>query len=215
MFSTPPAIRLPCAAFAILFLLPVSTLAQTPAPEIEARMAKEKEDRKACKIEICKAFASPSEGAPITCNVTKTWLAPEIQTAFLRDKLTWPWGDAQCSAAILISRDALKQAALQPSAAIKLKKHDITCKLASKEPKEGTAYDLKLSIEPTVTFEAGKAIKAEMGWSSIEAPILAKSAIWSATAVDANFGVIANNVVTEINNFFAASCKEAGVPVSR
>ena len=176
-------------------------------------MAKEKEDRKACKIEICKAFAEPSGGPAIACGVTKTWLGSEIQAGFLGDKLTWPWGHAQCSAQIEIDRNAIAEAASKPSATIKLKKHDITCKLDHKDPKEGTAYDLKISIEPTVTFEGGKAVKADMGWGSIEAPILAKSAIWSATAVDANFAVISSGVVKEINSFFLDKCKEVGVDI--
>jgi hypothetical protein len=55
-------------------------------PELTARIAKEKEDRKTCKMEICKAFAQPGDGPDITCPVVKTWLAAEIQTGFLGDK---------------------------------------------------------------------------------------------------------------------------------
>jgi hypothetical protein len=201
------------ALSAIALLFSSAAFALDVSPELAARMAKEKEDRKACKTEICKAFASPADGAPIACQVTKTWLAAEIQSAFLGDKLTWPWGDGQCSAAIELERKAIAEAASKPSATIKLKKHDITCKLDHKDPKEGTAYDLKLSIEPTVSFEGGKAVKAEMNWGSIEAPILAKSAIWSATAVDANFSVIANGVVKEINAFLTDKCKEVGIEI--
>ncbi len=183
------------------------------SPELAARMAKEKEVRKACKIEICKAFAQPADGPAIACAVTKTWLGSEIQAGFLGDKLTWPWGHAQCTASIELDRKAIAEAAAKPSATMKLKKHDITCKLDHKDPAEGTAYDLKLSIEPTVTFEGGKATKATMGWGSIEAPILAKSAIWSATAVDANFSVIANGVVKQINSFLEDKCKEVGMEI--
>jgi hypothetical protein len=183
------------------------------APELTARIAKEKEDRKACKTEICKAFAQPGDGPAITCSVTKTWLAAEIQAGFLGDKLTWPWGHAQCSAAIELDRHAIAEAAQKPSATLKLKQHSIACKLDHKDPKEGAFYDLSLTIEPTVTFENGKAVKAEMGWGKIEAPVLAKSAIWSATAVDSTFSVIANGVVKEINAFLTGKCKEVGIEI--
>jgi hypothetical protein len=185
------------------------------SPDLTARLAKEKEDRKTCKIEICKAFAQPGDGPGITCTVVKTWLASDIQAGFLGDKFTWPWGHAQCSAAIDLDRHAIAEASQKPSATIKLKKHIITCKLDSKAPKEGTAYDLSLTIEPTVTFENGKAVKAEMGWGSIEAPVLAKTAIWSATAADANFSLIANGVVKEINGFLTGKCKEVGIEIKR
>ena len=200
-----------------LFSLAGQALAEDAAvsPELTSRMVKEKEDRKACKTEICKAFAQPGDGPAITCTVTKTWLGSEIQAGFLGDKLTWPWGHAQCSAAIDLDRKAIADAASKPSATIKLKKHSIICKLDHKDPKEGTVYDLKLSIEPTVTFEGGKAVKAEMGWGTIEAPVLAKTAIWSATAIDANFSVIANGVVRDINAFLGVKCKEVGVEVKQ
>ncbi|MGO9173858.1 MAG: hypothetical protein ACLP7P_18100 [Rhodomicrobium sp.] len=203
------------AAFTAALLLSGAALAQEAlvSPELAARMAKEKEDRKACKTDICKAFANPAGGVPIACTVTKTWLAAEIQAGFLGDRLSWPWGHAQCNAAIELDRNAIAEAASKPSSVMKLKKHAISCKLDHKDPKEGTAYDLKLTIEPTVTFENGKAIRADMGWGQIEAPILAKSAIWSATAVDANFSVIANGVVKEINAFLTDKCKEVGVEI--
>jgi|SRR5271165_1230813 len=200
-------------ALALFIQGPVAAQDATVSPELAARIAKEKEDRKACKAEICKAFAQPSDSGSLNCSVLKTWLASEIQAGFLRDKLTWPWGHAQCSSDIELDRAAIKAAASQPKATIKLKKHNISCKLDSKDPKEGAAYDVKLSIEPSVTFEGGKAVKVDMGWGTIDAPLLAKSAIWSATAVDANFSVIANNVVTEINNFLFDKCKEVGIEV--
>jgi len=184
------------------------------APELAARIAKEKEDRKACKIEICRAFAEAKGGAPITCSVTKTWLGSDIQSGYLGDKLTWPWGHAQCSAQIELDRNAIAEVASKPNGTLKLKKHDITCKLDNKDPSQGSAYDLKLSIEPVVTFEKGRATKAELHWGTIEAPLLAKTAIWSATAVDANFSVIANGVVKDINAFLGTKCKEEGIDIA-
>ncbi|MBT3069620.1 hypothetical protein KKP04_01880 [Rhodomicrobium sp. Az07] len=184
------------------------------APELAERMGKEKEDRKACKREICKAFAEAKSGEPISCSVTKTWLASEIQSSYLGDRLTWPWGHAQCSAQIDLDRDTIAEAASKPSATLKLKKHDIACKLDNKNTSEGTAYDVKLSIQPVVTFENGRATKAELNWGTIEAPLLAKTAIWSATAVDANFSVIASGVVKEINAFLGVKCKEEGFDIA-
>jgi hypothetical protein len=215
LIASHPAYKSFVAGTALALLSSYAALAQEAgvSAELTARMAQEKEARKACKADICKAFAAPQNGPAIGCSVTKTWLAADIQAGILGGRLSWPWGLAQCSTQIDLDRGAIAEAAQKPSATIKLKKHDITCKLDNKDPKEGTAYDLKLSIEPTVTFESGKAVKVNMGWGSIDAPVLAKSAIWSATAVDANFAVIANGVVKEINSFLFDKCKEVGVEI--
>jgi hypothetical protein len=185
------------------------------APEVTARMEKEKEARRACKIEIYKAFAATGDGPPLTCTVTKTWPTQEIQASILRNALTWPWGHAQCTSIIDLDRKSITEAASKPAATIKLKKHDVACTLDSKDPKEGKAYSLKLSIEPSVTFENGEAKKVEMGWGAVEAPILAKTAIWSATAVDNGFSVIGNGVVGEINSFLFEKCQHDGVEIKR
>ncbi len=52
-----------------------------------------------------------------------------------------------------------------------------------------------------------------MGCGLIEAPTLAKTAIWSATAADTNFGVISMGIVKEINTFVFETCKEADVEI--
>ena len=49
--------------------------------------------------------------------------------------------------------------------------------------------------------------------SDIDAPLLAKGAIWSATATDNTFNVLSGSVVTEINSFIYEKCKDVGVDI--
>jgi hypothetical protein len=53
------------AASAIALHLPLAVQAQESGQALSSSRAwpKEKEDRKVCKIEICKAFAAPSDGS--------------------------------------------------------------------------------------------------------------------------------------------------------
>jgi hypothetical protein len=67
---------------------------------------------------------------------------------------------------------------------------------------------VKLHIQPKVTFSEGKAVKAVMNWGKIEAPMLAKSALWSATAADNTFGVLQSTVVEDINDFIQNKCQD-------
>lgn len=184
-------------------------------PELAARMLAEKQARHDCKVKICNAFAKPdAAGGAITCDVTKTWLASQIQARFLGDKLTWPWGHAQCTLKVEISAADIAKARSEPTSTLKLAKHVIACALEEKDGK-ASAYDLKLSVTPELAFENGSAKSAVMNWADIEAPVLAKTAIWSATAVDANFSVIANGVANEVNDFMYVSCKQEGVEVAK
>ncbi len=204
-------------AGALVVALVPAAMAQQAAgvdPKLTARMAAEKEARKACKAEICKAFAERKGSGPITCDVTKTWLRDEIQKRLLGDRLTWPWGHAQCKAKIEIERGDLVKLASSPEATVKLKRHDVACSLDRKEPETGEAYAVKLAITPTVSFTGGKASKVVVGWSDIEAPALAKGPIWAATATDNTFNVLSGAMVGEINTFMFQHCAEVGVQVA-
>ena len=48
------------------------------------------------------------------------------------------------------------------------------------------------------------AVKAKLNWGKIDAPRLAKTALWSATAADNQFGVLQGLVVDDINDFIQA-----------
>ncbi len=53
-----------------------------------------------------------------------------------------------------------------------------------------------------------------MNWSDIEAPTLAKAAIWSATSMDSMLGVLGSGVVKEINLSLYDKCAADGVNIS-
>ena len=74
--------------------------------------------------------------------------------------------------------------------------------------RDAEKYQVKLNIQPKVTFQDGKAVKAVMNWGKIEAPMLAKSALWSATAADNTFGVLQSTVVEDINDFIQNKCED-------
>ena len=69
---------------------------QDIAPELVARMAQEKQARRACKVEICTAFAKPAAGAPITCDVTQTWTQQEIVARIVGGSYVLGDGHVQC-----------------------------------------------------------------------------------------------------------------------
>ncbi len=171
------------------------------------QLYKEQQARRGCKISICEAARSKAaQGGNIACKVLKTWPDIDLKSKVLRGAMDWPFGHAQCEASISIDRKLLVAAASEAKFEAKIGKHDVTCQLSTKDGKDKHA--LTFSIDPVVTFEKGKATKAALHWSNVGGTTIAKSAAWSATAVDNTFNVLQGVVVDQINGFFAG-CDEA------
>ncbi len=175
------------------------------AVQLTPEEIKEKELRKACKISLCQAFVmkKPADGE-VACGVLKTWRKEQLAKMVGRGGVSWPWGNARCTADLKFKRDALIKAVSEPEYELVVDKHDVKCEL----DRESDKYQIAMEIAPKVQFKQGKAVKAAMNWGKIDAPLLAKSALWSATAADNTFGVLQNTVVEDINDFIDNKCLE-------
>jgi hypothetical protein len=198
------------AATAVLAALPRTSPGQDPktaaasAPETEEEK-QERAARRVCAVALCSTLHNhrPASG-DVTCSVQKTWRKEVLVKIMSRGKITWPWGYARCMGDLKFDRATLIKAMTEPQVDVQFDKHDIRCELEGEKEK----YDVKMQIHPKVTFKEGKAVKASLNWGKIEAPKLAKTALWSATAADNSFGVLQNTVVEDINDFIQTRCME-------
>lgn len=175
------------------------------AVELTEEEKKEKELRKACKIELCSAFKSKTQkGGEVACGVLKTWRKEQLAKMVSKGGVSWPWGAARCTANLKFKRDDLIKASTLPEFELAIDKHDIACEL----DRETDKYKINVEMSPKVQFKDGKAVKAALNWGKIDAPMLAKSALWSATAADNTFGVLQRTVVDDINDFLDVKCLE-------
>jgi hypothetical protein len=164
----------------------------------------ERDGRKACKIEICRAFRARASGDDSACNITKSWRKEQLDRLIKKARVSWPWGNVVCKADIRLKRDALIQSMTAPSYELALDQHTVACQVArEKEP-----ADIKFSFSPKVSFENGVAKKAILNWGKIEAPTLVKGAMWTATATDNTFNVLESTLVEDINDFITTKCDE-------
>ena len=197
-------------ALAVLAALPSTPVAQEPkpattgTPETEEEK-KERETRRQCAVALCSTLHNhkPDTG-DVTCSVQKTWRKETLVKIMQRGKVTWPWGYARCTTDLKFDRATLVKGMTLPEFEAQFDKHDIRCELEGEKEK----YEVKLEIQPKVTFKQGKAVKASLNWGKIEAPRLAKTALWSATAADNSFGVLQSTVVEDINDFIQTRCME-------
>jgi len=172
------------------------------------RLYRESLARQGCKTAICDAARSKeAQAGNIECKVVKTWPAIDLKEKILKGKLDWPWGNAQCEANLSLAKDLIIAAMAQPKFEAKVGKHHVQCQLEAKDGKE--AQTLEFTIDPVVTFENGKAVKAALHWGEVGGSKAAKGALWSASAVDNTLNVLQGALLEQINEFFGPKCEAA------
>jgi hypothetical protein len=176
-----------------------------PEVELTPEEKLERDQRKACKVALCSAFhiRKPLEG-DVTCSVLKTWRKEQLEKMITKGGVSWPWGAARCTTELRFKRATLAKAMTEPHYDAQFDRHQIKCELDREKDK----YQVNVEIAPKVTFKQGKAVKAALNWGKIDAPLLAKSALWPATAADNSMGILQNTVVEDINDFLDAKCTE-------
>lgn len=195
------------AAAIALNISPSMSLAQPVDQELEQRIAKEKADRRECKLRICDtALNKKSEGKDIACKVVETWKAVDLTQKILKGRIDWPFGNVQCAGDFKLVRKTLAQVLAGGEVEAALEKHSISCTLDQKDGKD--KYSITFSIRPVVKFKDGKAIRASINWSDIQGSAVAKGAVWSTATLDNYVGILEGVVVESINDFFGPRCDE-------
>ena len=181
------------------------TVLGDPDGDVTPAEKSEKEARKACKVDLCRAFHSKeTSGQDIACHVVKSWRKEQLMKLVSKVKVSWPYDGAKCSMDLSVKRAEIVKAMTEPKVEIQFAKHVVTCSIAS----EKGATDFSFELTPKVTFENGKAVKAEAHWGKIEAPTLIKSALWTATAADNTVNILSGSIVEEVNTFVGKRCDE-------
>jgi hypothetical protein len=165
----------------------------------------EKESRKACKVDVCRAFHSKEASGDIACHVIKSWRKEQMVKLVGKLKVTWPYDGVHCATDLSVKRGDLVRAMTEPKVEIAFQKHTVTCTIASE--KKG-ATEFKFELTPKVKFENGKATEAHANWGEIEAPTVIKSALWTATAADNTVNLLSSTIVDEVNDFVSKRCDE-------
>ncbi len=184
---------------------PVPPVAQAAEVQLTEEEKAEREGRRACKAAICAAFHNRKAGDDVTCTVLKSFRKEQLDKMLSKAKASWPWGTVKCTADVKLKRDLLMRALIEDKIEAKMDPHQVSC--AIDREKEASS-EIKFELSPTVTFEKGKAVKAQANWGKIEAPSLVKGAMWPATATDNTFNVIGSTLVEDINDFIGKKCDE-------
>lgn len=197
-----------CAGFAAAVLLGGVAIALLGPPPTQAleRPANEREVLKACEKRLCEIIVKKEPaGDDLVCPLSKTWARSSIKGGVEKRSLSWAFGDARCSVDLNARRDVILGAVTKPEHALELAPHTVSCEIE----REGEITPINVTLAPKVSFRNGKAEKAWLNVSSIEAPAVLKGAIWTAAQIEDNFGLFHSDMISEINEFIAEKCPKA------
>lgn len=192
-----------------------ATDAKNVPKELAERIAAEKEARKACKIEICKAFAAATTGDDIKCAITKTWLRSDILARLVGGSYVWQYGHTQCSVNIHLKRAPLHKAIAEKKASVAIGDHTMKCDVTKKDSHSALAFSTEVKLSPTIEFADGKASNMAFGDVTTKGSTLASAAVSSALALDGVSGLVSSAATKEVNEFLYTKCPDDGVTIAR
>lgn len=195
MTCFPRVVRAGSAVLACLLMVS-SAQAISPKPD-------EKEKLKACEAQICGVILNkgPAEGT-LAYDLWKTWEKSSIVDGVKEKKISWTFGDAQCGVALSLPNATIVSALTQSTHELKFAPHQVSCVI---ERSEGMT-DVKIEMAPKISFRDGKAYKAWLNVTKIDAPTMIKGAIWTVTKLEDNFGLFHSQMIKEINKFMHRKC---------
>lgn len=185
------------AALSLLVTMPAFALDEKP---------NEKRDLKACEKNLCAMILSKeATGEDLSCAISKTWGKSDIEKgASTKSGLSWGFGDARCSLDLSASREAIVSSLTKPEHTLEMKSHTVKCEIEQGEKREVTTIDVTLA--PKVKFKDGKAQKAELNITKVEAPTVIKAVITGADWIERNLGLLHGEMIEEINEFAYKKC---------
>ncbi len=174
-----------------------------PALAIE-KAPGEKERLKSCERAICKMILlKKPAGKDLKCDLTKTWLKSDIKKGGKR-KISWGFGDAQCTTKISIPRRTIIAAMTQKKATLVLRRQTAICKVE----RGGKIKTVRAVLSPKLKTKWGKAKKLWINLKELDGPADIKGTVWTAAGLADSLGLFHRNMIKGINKFAHVKCRK-------
>jgi hypothetical protein len=168
----------------------------------------EKAKLEACEKDLCSILVKREPGADLQCGLQKTWAGAKIKEGVEQKKLTWGFGDVRCSVDVVAKRQDMIDALTKPEYEYKFPAQTVRCDIE----RDKEVMKVSVALAPKFQFKDGKAVKAWLGVSTIEAPTVVKGAIWTAAQLEDTFGIVHSDLLREINKFVYERCPKKLAP---
>lgn len=158
-------------------------------------------DRKLCDMAL---HLDKAKNSNLKCDLTKTWLKAQIAEAWVKTKVSWPFGDASCSAKFDLPRKFLTGALTNKKYTLKVTPHTIACEVKNGDK----TYPMKAKVTPSIDFRDGKATYVNLGVGKIEGNAVIKGAVWTAAKMVSTFGIFQDDFRNGVNDYIGKYCVE-------
>lgn len=157
---------------------------------------------KACDKRLCTILMQKNpKGDDLKCNLTKTWARSTIKQADSH-KLSWAFGDAQCSVDINLNRAVLVSALTDDQRKLRVPPHTVNCVVEQ----DGKLEKVTATLAPKILFRDGKADKVWVNLKDIEGPIGIKATLQTAAQLADTFGLFHRRMIKSINRYVERHC---------
>lgn len=185
-----------------IMVLAVTALA-TPANAID-KLPGEKKRLKKCERALCRmVLLKEAKGPDLKCNLAKTWLKSDIKKGGKR-KVSWGFGDAQCTTNVNVARATILAALTQKKATVMLPRQKAVCKV----DRSGEIKTVRAVLSPKLKTKWGKAKKLWINLKEIDGPSDIKATVWTAASLADNLGLFHRNMIKGINKFIHTKCQQ-------
>jgi len=194
-----------------MFLLSfVSLLAESPAARAQASPPVTDEEKlRQCDRDICAIVTNPTaSGAPPRCYLAQTWYKEDIAKAVKKGRLSWPFGDARCTAKFEISRALFAAPFKETTYTLKLPAQPVSCEVDN----SGSRHEVRAKMAPVIEFENGKAKSVSLGVTDIDGTAVVRNAVWAAWKFESTFGYFQADFVTGVNEYITEHCPKQTAP---
>jgi hypothetical protein len=188
----------------VLLLSFVSLLAVTPAARAQSSSPLTDEERlRQCDRDVCGVVTNPTAGgAPLQCDLAQTWYKEDIAKAVKKGRLSWPFGDARCTAKFEYSRALLGAPFREKTYTLKLPAQPVSCEVDN----SGSRHELRAKMAPVIEFENGKAKSVSLGVTDIDGTAVVRNVVWAAWKFESTFGYFQADFVKGVNEYITEHC---------
>lgn len=182
--------------------LAFACIALTPAIAAQDTEA-EKKKLLECEKDICSIIVGKQKSGPnLACDLAKTWAGEDIEKGAQEKSVSWGFGSTRCSVKFNAKREDIVNALTAPQYTLKVERQTVSCEIERGSEK----YPIKMTLAPQLKFKDGKATNVGLYVDNIEGAALIKGVVWTAAALEQNFGLFESDLVREVNKFVQKEC---------